>query len=112
MVNKQYKVIITDPAFSRYSTTILPYLKIFFSSKRAVEIQKAIDFKVKSLQQMPSRGSKEPNLSDRPKGYRFILHKESRYFIIKIIYFIDELNSTVFVTDFFPTSMNPDKIIG
>jgi hypothetical protein len=61
---------------------------------------------------MPSRGSKELYLSDRPKDYRYILHKESRYFLIKIIYFIDELNSTVFVTDFFPTSMNPDKIIG
>lgn len=111
MAGRRYKVIITDPAFGRYSSTILPYLKKFFSSERTLEIQKAIELTVKSLQQMPSKGSKEFYLSDRPKGYRYILHKESRYFLIKIIYFIDELNSTVFITDFFPTSMDPKKII-
>tara|TARA_B100001063_G_scaffold233463_1_gene249730 strand:- start:48308 stop:48622 length:315 start_codon:yes stop_codon:yes gene_type:complete len=102
--------LLRIPLFLRYSSTILPYLKNFFSPERALEIQKAIELDVSSLKQMPIRGSKEPYLSDRPKDYRFILHKESRYFVIKIIYFIDEIRSTVFVTDFFPTSMNPDKI--
>ncbi len=97
MVDKQYEVIVTEPAFGRHSVTILPYLKKFFSSKRGLEIQKAIDKKVKSLQQMPNRGSKEPYLSDRPKDYRYILHKESRYFVnnwFPKVYFIESCSAS------------------
>lgn len=112
MASKQYRVIVSDTAFNRYSFTILPYLKKYFTASRAIEIQRAIVGKVETLQQMPNRGSKEPCLTNLAKEYRFILHKESRYFIIKIIYFINESASVVYVTDFFPTSMAPDKIIG
>lgn len=64
MAGKRYKVIITDPAFDRYSSTILPYLKKFFSSERTLEIQKAIEETVKSLLQMPRKGSKAIYLID------------------------------------------------
>ena len=110
MAIKEYKVIVTAPAFNRYSSTILPYLKKYFSPERALDVQQSIEASVKSIRQMPGKGSVEPHLMNRSKGYRYILHKESRNFLIKIIYFIDESNSTVYVTDFFPTSMNPKKI--
>ena len=111
MVGKQYKVIITEPAFRRYSKTILPYLKKIFSRKRAMEIQQTILEISKTLEQMPSRGSKEKYLQHLKKEYRYVLHKESRYFVLKLIYFIDEDKATVYITDFFPTSMNPDDIV-
>jgi hypothetical protein len=111
VVGKQYKVIITEPAFRRYSKTILPYLKKFFSRKRAAEIQQTILEIAKTLEQMPSRGSKETYLQHLKKEYRYVLHKESRYFVLKLIYFIDEDKATVYITDFFPTSMNPDDIV-
>ena len=44
------------------------------------------------------------------KDFKFILHKETKSFEVKIIYYIDEKNGIVNVTDFFPTKMSPYKI--
>lgn len=107
--DQHYEVIVAKPAFERYHKTVLPYLKTFFSPKRANEIQNSISSKLGSLKDMPTRGSKEPHLANLPKDYRFILHKESRYFCLKIIYFVLETELKVVVTDFFPTSMDSKK---
>ena len=111
MVGKQYKVIITEPAFRRYSKNYIALFEKIFSRKRAMEIQQTILEISKTLEQMPSRGSKEKYLQHLKKEYRYVLHKESRYFVLKLIYFIDEDKATVYITDFFPTSMNPDDIV-
>ena len=42
--------------------------------------------------------------------FRFILHKETKHFEVKIIYYVSEGENTVSITDFFPTKMNPQKI--
>jgi len=42
--------------------------------------------------------------------FRFILFKETKHFELKIIYFIDEEGRAVYVTDFFPTKLNPQRI--
>jgi len=51
-------------------------------------------------------------LSDRPQQFRYILHRETRFFELKIIYFVDEASLTVYITDFFPTTMHPKGLGG
>lgn len=102
--------VVTSPAHKRYQDTILPYLFDHFSIDRAAEIDLSIAQTVASPSSNPSVGTKEKYLNHLESAFRFILHKESRNFEIKIIYFTSKKNQTIFVTDFFPTLMDPDKI--
>ena len=108
---KGYKVVVTSPAQKRYQETILPYLVEHFSIERVSEIDRLIAQKVASLSSNPFLGTKEKYLDHLDNDFRFILHKESRNFEIKIIYFASKQSGTIFVTDFFPTLMSPDKIV-
>ncbi|MCF6352077.1 MAG: hypothetical protein L3J06_03610, partial [Cyclobacteriaceae bacterium] len=76
------------------------------SFKRAIEVDENILRSTETLDKQPSRGY----LEEAKEGFRFILHKETKHFEIKIIYYIDEIDDTVFITDFFPTKMDPQKI--
>ncbi len=105
-----FKIVVTTPAQNRYQETILPYLLEHFSIDRAAEIDLAIARKVASLSKNPFVGTKEKYLNHMDHDFRFILHKESRNFEIKIIYFASVKTETIFVTDFFPTLMNPTKL--
>ena len=105
-----YKIIISVPARDRYQENILPYLQQYFSLERAIEIDENILNTTETLGQNPYRGSKERYLEEAREAFRFILHKETRQFEIKIIYYISEAEKTVYVTDFFPTKMDPHKI--
>jgi len=58
----------------------------------------------------PGRGTIEKTFSNKNGTFRFILLRETRIVEIKIIYRADEISRTIFVTDFFPTRMNPKKI--
>lgn len=107
---KIYKVVITRPAATRFQQRILPYLYENFSFDRAAEIDQDILKSVRTLSKQPSRGRVEKFLLDTSKQFRFILFKETRLFEIKIVYFIDEDQLKVNVTDFFPTRMNPQKL--
>jgi uncharacterized membrane protein (UPF0127 family) len=42
--------------------------------------------------------------------FRYILFKETKHFELKIIYFVDENEEVVYITDFFPTKMHPQRI--
>lgn len=108
---KLYKVEISTPAKIRYQQRILVYLYENFSFDRATEIDEAIIEKVATLSKKPIRGRREDYLSELEEEFRFILHKETKYFEVKIIYYVDEEKSTVYVTDFFPTRMSPQRII-
>ena len=108
---KGFKIVITSAAYNRYQDTILPYLVDHFSTIRAAEIDLAIAQTVASLLRNPFVGAKEKYLDHLESDFRFILHKESRNFEIKIIYFASKKSQTIFVTDFFPTLMDPEKII-
>lgn len=66
---------------------------------------------VQTLTKHPRRGRQEDLLAEVPGDFRFILFRETKSLEIKIIYLIDE-EKTVFVTDFFPTRMNPSKVFG
>ena len=58
----------------------------------------------------PERGQLEETLRSAPKDYRYILYQASPGQVIKIIYFIDKPNRVVYVTDFFPTRMENERI--
>lgn len=63
-----------------------------------------------SLKTFPERWHIEPNLHGLNNKYRFILFKSTSKAVVKIVYYVDKKNSTVYVTDFFPTSMDDKKI--
>ncbi len=105
---KVFKVVVTRPALIRYQETVLVYLFEHFSYERAREIDESILATATTLQRNPARGRKEKCLEELNQGFRFILHKETRHLEIKIIYYI--LERTVYITDFFPTRMDPRKI--
>ena len=107
---KVYEVIITTPAQRRYEETILQYLMENFSIERVKEIDLRLVQKVSSLSFKPFSGTKEKYLAHLKEAFRFILHKESRNFEIKILYFVDEESHRIYVTDFFPTKMNPERL--
>lgn len=108
---ESYQIVITSPAQKRYQEEILDYLTAHFSIERAVEIDEAIFKTAAKLASQPFRGTREPQLSHFKEDFRFILHKESRIFELKIIYFVQEENQMVYITDFFPTKMNPVKMV-
>ncbi len=104
---KRYEVVVTEPAKVRYRETVLPYLLRNFTIDRAVEIENRLFDKVRTLSTLPDRGAVERNLPDLKKTIRFILHRETRHFELKILYYVDEDSTTVFVVDYFPTAMHP-----
>ena len=105
-----YKIVIAQPAKNRYHESVLPYIYENFSFERAIEVDDNILRSTETLDRKPDRGRKEKYLEEAKEKFRFILHKETKHFEIKIIYFINESEKTVYVTDFFPTKMNPQKI--
>jgi hypothetical protein len=107
---KSYKLAITRPAMIRYQERVLFYLYKNFSFDRATEIDENIIKTAGTLVSKPARGRREIHLSSFKENFRFILHKETKNFEIKIIYHINEEKSTVYITDFFPTKMNPERI--
>ena len=107
---KVYEVVIARPAKTWYQENVLPYLFEYFSFERAIEIDENILNTARTLSKNPGRGRKEKYLEEVKGEFRFILHKETKHFEIKIIYYISEGKNTVYVTDFFPTKMDPQKI--
>ncbi len=106
-----YKIVTTRPAMVRYQERVLPYLYDNFSFDRATEIHENIIKTAGTLSSKPARGSREKYLFSYKEDFRFILFKETRNFELKIIYYIKEEKSTVYITDFFPTKMNPQRLI-
>jgi hypothetical protein len=107
---KFFEIIITRPAILRYQDEVLTYLQRNYSAERASKIDEEIMDQVVSLQSNPHRGGIENFLKQGPKIYRYILFKGTRHFELKIVYFVNDQFDQVFVTDFFPTKMHPDRI--
>ncbi len=63
-----------------------------------------------SLENHPNRGRIEEKLSFLGKNHRFLVYPYTPRKSIKVIYFVEESTKKVFVTDFFPTEMDNDKI--
>ena len=107
-----YQVIITKPALVRYQEEVLHYILQFFSVERALEIDNNITETLESLMKMPERGAVERQLKNKGVNYRFLLFRQSRNLELKIVYYILEQDKKVYVTDFFPVLMNPNKVRG
>lgn len=107
---KSYQVIVAKSASIRYRELVLQYLFENFSFERATAIDEKIIRLAGSLSVKPYRGRKEKYLSEFSHNFRFILFKETSHLEIKIIYYISEEKSIVYVTDFFPTKMDPSRI--
>jgi len=102
-------VIITDPAeISFYE--ILDYLYDNYPLERAEQIADELRDTAKKLCQYPERGAPESKLAHRSKVYRYILYKRTSRTDIKVVYYIDPALSTVYVTDFFPTEKDNQKL--
>lgn len=107
---KVYKIIIARPAQIRYQQRVLPYIYENFSFERAIEVDENILATASTLDKKPNRGRKEKYLQEAKEAFKFVLHKETKHFEIKIIYYINEDEGIVYITDFFPTKMNPQRI--
>ena len=111
MVEKTcYEIIVTKQARDRFQNEILSYISKSFSDRRALEIENNFKKLLLTLQVDPQRGSIEKLIRIRDPIFRFILLQETKFFEIKIIYFIEESQNIVQVTDFFSTKMNPLKM--
>jgi len=106
----RYEIIVTKPARDRFQNEILSYISNSFSDRRALEVENNLKKLLLTLQVDPQRGSIEKLIRIGDQVFRFILFKVSKFFEIKIIYFIEESQNIVQVTDFFPTKMNPLKM--
>jgi hypothetical protein len=106
----RYEIIVTKPARDRFQNEILSYINKSFSNCRGLEVENNLKELLLTLQIDPQRGSVEKLIQIRDHIFRFVLHKETKFFEIKIIYFIEESEHKVLVTDFFSTKMNPLKM--
>ena len=105
----KFEVIITDPGDS-YFYEVLEYLYDNYPIDRAEEIANELRDTTKELHYQPERGTPEPQLVHRSKGYRYILYKRTARAEIKVIYYIDASSGVVYVTDFFPTEKDNAQI--
>lgn len=107
---KIYEVIVTNPAMYRFQDEILEYIERNFSISRASEVEAGLLKMVRSLEVNPQRGALDTSVKGRDKACRFILFRETIYFELKILFFIEEPARKVYITDFFPTRMNPSRM--
>lgn len=107
----QYEVVITSSA-EIYFYELAEYLYEHMSLERAEKVTREINEMALSLCSLYDRGSREKKLGRRKKTYRYILYQRTSRASVKIIYYVDEKNRTVYITDFFPTEKDPKKISG
>ena len=99
---ERHRVIVTNPAEVGFYE-IVEYLYENYPIEKAEKIADEIRNTAMELHYQPERGTPEPNLLHRKRGYRYILYKRTSRAEIKIIYYIEKKSRTVYITDFFPT---------
>ena len=105
----RYIVKIT-PEAERFYIELLSYLFQTHSSESANRKSKEILNLALSLSLNPNRGRMEESLAYLNKAHQFLVFQVTSRKTVKLIYFVDEDNNTVYVTDFFPTELNPIKL--
>jgi len=103
-----YEVVISLNAQTKLKEIFYHYVVENFSKTRAQQVFNSILETISELEKFPKRGQIEEQVKP---DYRYILHRESRLFELKIIYRINEDKLKVLVVDFFPTISNP-KLLG
>lgn len=97
-----YQVEIT-PQAEAYFIELLDYLYKHHSPESADKKTEEILQMAVSLRKLPYRGRIEDQLINLDKQHRFLVYPYTSRKSVKIIYFIEEILKTVYVTDFFPT---------
>lgn len=106
----EYTVEITRSAKLYYFEILDQFYEnssIESASRKADELYE----KAFTLNVFPERGQIEENLKDLPQSHRYILYHATSRQTVKIIYFIDQKNTMVYVTDFFPTAMDNERLM-
>jgi len=88
----------------------LEYFYENYTQDRAEQLANELEEMAQSLKLLPHRGTYEKWLFDAKYVYRFILFRRTKRADIKIIYYIDDETDKVFVTDFFPTESDGEKM--
>ncbi len=104
-----YQVELTSKA-KIYYLQILEYFYTYSSVESADRKSVELYNLAYTLQTFPERGQLETNLCQFKKDHRFILFNSTSTAVIKIIYFVDRKDNTVYITDFFPASMDQRRI--
>ncbi len=104
----RYLVEITSKA-EQYYWNLLAHLYETHSVESANKKSDDIIKLAMSLEDNPERGRLEEELARYDKEFRALIYHVTKRNTIKIIYFIDEVKKTVYVTDFFPTRQDPKK---
>ena len=106
---KGYVVEIT-PQAERFYFELLDYLYSTHHPNSASLKADGILALAISLKHKPYRGTLEQHLQPLGKAHRFLLYEITRGKEVKNIYFVDEANQKVFVTDFFGTRQAAKKL--
>lgn len=106
---ESYDVEIT-PEAEFYYLKLLEYLHSTHILESAFRKGDEVLKMAMSLDRNPNRGAIEKKLKFSTKKHRFLLYEVTKRHQIKIIYFVDEHNKKVYVTDFFGTEMDDNKI--
>ena len=80
------------------------------SLSRAEKVAKELSEMALRLDHLYNRGAREEKLRRRKKAYRYLLFKRTTKATVKIIYYVDEKDRVIYVTDFFPTEKDPRNI--
>ncbi len=105
-----YKTVITASA-EIFFYEVVEYLYEHMSFDRAEEVATELHELALSLNQLYHRGTIEKKLLKRKNIYRYILFKRTPRAEVKIIYYVDQITKTIYITDFFPTEKDPKKLL-
>ena len=97
-----YQVIVTRKA-EIYFYELAEFMYKNMTIEKAEGIVTELQHTVLSLSKLFNRGAIEKNLIGEGKEFRFVVVKRTPRADIKVIYFVNALTKSVFVTDFFPT---------
>lgn len=104
-----FSLIITDNAKEAFYE-LLGYFKQHYSIDRVFELTEDLLDTPLVLIENPYLGSLELGLEEREPDYRFLLFKRSNRATVKIVYYVDDSQETIYITDFFPTEMRPENV--
>ena len=105
----RYEIVITASAERSYFE-VLDYVYTYHTLAVADQIALELLDYPQVLTSQPFIGKEETYLSKRKETYRYLVYHRTRQATIKIIYYVDDTVGRIYITDFFPTEMNTEKI--
>ncbi len=104
-----YTVAITPEAENYYRDVLEYFYKHHSESSADRKSTELLEMAI-SLENNPGIGRIEENLRSLGRMHRYVLYYYTSQKAIKIIYFVNEQEKEVYVTDFFPCESDENKI--